>query len=31
VQVPEYISRGEKIKVNTAEGKYTSRAWYAIL
>jgi elongation factor P len=26
VQVPEYISKGEKIKVNTAEGKYTSRA-----
>jgi len=26
VHVPEYISRGEKIKVNTAEGKYTSRA-----
>ncbi|WP_371195886.1 elongation factor P-like protein YeiP [Glaciecola sp. SC05] len=26
VQVPEYISTGEKIKVNTAEGKFTSRA-----
>lgn len=26
VQVPEYISTGEKIKVNTAEHKFTSRA-----
>lgn len=26
VQVPEYIATGEKIKVNTAEGKFTSRA-----
>lgn len=26
VQVPEYISSGEKIKINTAEGKFTSRA-----
>jgi len=26
VQVPEYISTGEKIKVNTAEVKFTSRA-----
>lgn len=26
VQVPEYISTGEKIKVNTAEAKFTSRA-----
>ena len=26
VQVPEYISSGEKIKVNTIEGKFTSRA-----
>lgn len=26
VQVPEYISSGEKIKVNTVEGKFTSRA-----
>jgi elongation factor P len=26
VQVPEYISSGEKIKVNTAEAKFTSRA-----
>lgn len=26
VQVPEYISTGEKIKINTAEAKFTSRA-----
>ncbi|GAB5382697.1 MAG: elongation factor P-like protein YeiP [Aliiglaciecola sp.] len=26
VQVPEYISTGEKIKINTAEQKFTSRA-----
>ena len=26
VQVPEYIASGEKIKVNTAEHKFTSRA-----
>ena len=26
VQVPEYISSGEKIKINTAEQKFTSRA-----
>jgi len=26
VQVPEYIATGEKIKVNTAESKFTSRA-----
>jgi elongation factor P len=26
VQVPEYIATGEKIKVNTVEGKFTSRA-----
>jgi elongation factor P len=26
VQVPEYISTGEKIKVNVAEAKFTSRA-----
>ncbi len=26
VQVPEYISNGEKIKINTAEGKFMSRA-----
>ncbi len=26
VQVPEYIARGEKIKVNTAEAKFNSRA-----
>jgi elongation factor P len=26
VQVPEYISTGEKIKINTAESKFTSRA-----
>ncbi len=26
VQVPEYIATGEKIKVNTAEGKFMSRA-----
>ena len=26
VQVPEYISIGEKIKINTAEQKFTSRA-----
>jgi elongation factor P len=26
VQVPEYISSGEKIKINTAESKFTSRA-----
>lgn len=26
VQVPEYISNGEKIKVNTAEAKFMSRA-----
>ncbi|BDY04669.1 MULTISPECIES: elongation factor P-like protein YeiP [Ferrimonas] len=26
VQVPEYISTGDKIKVNTAEGKFMSRA-----
>jgi elongation factor P len=26
VQVPEYIASGEKIKINTAEAKFTSRA-----
>ncbi len=26
VQVPEYIANGEKIKVNTSEGKFMSRA-----
>lgn len=26
VQVPEYLSKGEKIKVNTVTGKYMSRA-----
>jgi elongation factor P len=26
IQVPEYISSGEKVKVNTAESKFTSRA-----
>lgn len=26
VQVPEYISSGEKIRINTAESKFTSRA-----
>lgn len=26
IQVPEYISSGEKVKINTAEGKFTSRA-----
>ncbi|MDN4501533.1 elongation factor P-like protein YeiP [Alteromonadaceae bacterium BrNp21-10] len=26
VQVPEYISNGEKIKINTAEKRFTSRA-----
>ncbi len=26
VQVPEYIASGDKIKINTAERKYISRA-----
>jgi elongation factor P len=26
VQVPEYISNGEKIKINTAESKFMSRS-----
>jgi elongation factor P len=26
VQVPEYIASGEKIKINTAEQKFMSRA-----
>ena len=26
VQVPEYIETGERIRVNTAERKYSSRA-----
>jgi elongation factor P len=26
VQVPEYIERGESIKINTTDGKYMARA-----